>query len=185
MKNMMKTTVVATFLAVAMMIPQKAHAAPIAASSAAFVMNVDKAEKDNRAEIMREFLLQYNSPLANSAETFVREADKNNLDWRLVAAISGVESWFGQRIPPNSYNGWGYGVYGNNVRRFASWDEAITLISSDLRQKYMNKWKATDIHSIGRIYAADPKWSSKVQHFMNKMNVFIEQRERVTLSLSF
>lgn len=184
MKNFYKILLASMFFAVALMIPEKAFATPISASSAAFVHDIDKSEEDNRAVILREFLLQYNSPLADSAETFVREADRNNLDWRLVAAISGVESWFGQRIPPNSYNGWGYGVYGNNVRRFNSWDEAIILISSDLRVKYMNKWKATDVQSIGRIYAADPKWSGKVQHFLNKIDAFIEQRERVTLSLS-
>lgn len=32
--------------------------------------------------------------MANSAETFVVEADKRGLDWRLLAAISGVESAF-------------------------------------------------------------------------------------------
>jgi hypothetical protein len=139
---------------------------------------------DNRAEILRAYLTKYNSPLAPHAKTFVSEADKYNLDWKFVASIAGVESWFGQRIPANSYNGWGWGVYGNNVHRFASWDDGITTISRELRMKYMDKWGAKDIYGIGNRYAADPKWPSKVLHFMNQIEAFAEEYENPSLSIS-
>ncbi len=139
---------------------------------------------DNREEILRAFLEKYNSPLVDSAGTFIEEADKNNLDWKLVVSIAGVESWFGQRIPYNSYNGWGWGVYGDNVIRFASWDEGIKTISKDLRVKYMEKWGAKDVYEIGQIYAADPNWANKVTSFMNKIEAFAEKSEHSTLSIS-
>lgn len=127
---------------------------------------------DNRAAILRAFLEDYDSPLAPHAQTFVEEADKNNLDWKFVVSIAGVESWFGQRIPVNSYNGWGWGVYGDNVKRFASWDEGIVTISTALRTDYMEKRGAKNIYDIGAIYAADPAWANKVMHFMNKIEAF-------------
>src|SRR5579872_3070019 len=74
-------------------------------------------KQDNRAEILHTYLAQYNSPLADHANNIIKEADANNLDWRMVAAISGVESGFGEAIPAYSYNAWGFGVYGTNVRR--------------------------------------------------------------------
>jgi len=129
-------------------------------------------KQDNRAEILRAYLTQYNSPLADHADTFIKEADANNLDWRMVAAISGVESGFGEAIPPYSYNAWGFGVYGANVRRFSSWDDGITVVSTALSQEYMNGRGATNIYQIGATYAASPTWASRVQGYMDAIDQF-------------
>ena len=139
---------------------------------------------DSRVIKLQKYLEQYNSPLAEYADVFVREADKNGLDWKFVAAISGVESTFGKHIPPYSYNGWGWGVYGGNVHRFASWEDAISTISTDLRSKYMNKWGAKDVYSIGRIYAASPTWAVRVESFMNKIEAFDETPDLAALPIS-
>ncbi len=139
---------------------------------------------DKRTEILTAFLKSYGSPLVDSASTFIEEADRNNLDWKLVVSISGVESWFGQRIPPNSYNGWGWGVYGTNVHHFNSWDEGIIEISHSLRSKYMNRWGAKDVYGIGRFYAADPKWAIKVSSFMEKLSYFENKYVSSDLSIS-
>ena len=139
---------------------------------------------DNRAKILEGFLESYESPLAPYAQVFIDEADKNNLDWKLVAAIAGVESWFGQKIPYNSYNGWGYGVYGDNVRLFESWEDGIHVVSTALRDDYLNRWGATNVSEIGAIYAADPNWSNKVQHFIDLMDAYEQNEAEKTLSLS-
>src|SRR6185436_19067607 len=140
-----------------------------AATSAALIPLVESEDTDDIEHIktLQAFLAKKNSPLAPYAKTFVDEAKKNNLDWRLVAAISGLESSFGIHIPTNSYNGWGFGVYGDNVRRFESWDDGITVVSTALRKDYMNKWGATSVAEIGRIYAASPTWAVRVQYFIN------------------
>jgi hypothetical protein len=148
------------------------------------VVEFENAEDEEHVRTLQAFLEKRNSPLAPHAKTFVAEAKKNNLDWRLVAAISGLESSFGLHIPVNSYNGWGYGVYGNNVRRFESWDEGIEVVSAAIRNDYMNKWGATTIPEIGRIYAASPTWAVRVQYFINAIDEFEENQDRTTLALS-
>lgn len=187
-KNMKKLlTFVAVFAlaTTALTIPQKAEANS-ARPSAALIspFDNDKQVVDNRAQILKGFLESYDSPLAPHAQTFIDEADKNGLDWKLVPAIAGVESWFGQRIPYNSYNGWGYGVYGNNVRNFTSWDDGIHVVSTALREDYMDRWGATNVAEIGSHYAADPKWAYKVQHFIDLIEEYEEKENKKTLSLS-
>jgi hypothetical protein len=185
MKNFFSLTVLIFVIIMTFVSPQKADAKTAVTSAVLTTPNeiLEKAE-DNRVEILRDYLESRNSPLAESAKTFVYEADKNDLDWRLVAAISGLESSFGIHIPAYSYNGWGYGVYGNNVRRFSSWDEGVTTVSKALREEYMNKWNAQTIPEIGRIYAASPTWAVRVQYFIDSIDEFEKDQSRTTLALS-
>lgn len=166
------------------LIPQTVHASTISASSAAFNAEYKTVKQDNRVQVLKAYLTKRNSPLVESAATFVAQADKNKLDWKLVAAISGLESSFGKHIPYESYNGWGWGVYGDNVHNFSSWDDGITTISKGLREQYMNKWNATDVYSIGRIYAASPTWADRVTYFMRDIERFEENLTTTTLSIS-
>ncbi len=141
-------------------------------------------KQDNRAKILSAYLEQYNSPLADHAQTFINQADANHLDWKMVAAISGVESDFGEAIPPYSYNAWGFGVYGSNVLGFTSWDDGITVVSTALRQEYMDNRGATNIYQIGATYATDPSWAYKVQGYMDAIDQFAAQSTKPTLSIS-
>jgi hypothetical protein len=139
------------------------------ASSAKIETKLASNASDYRVDVLRGYLQQYDSPLVDNAEDFIRYADLYNLDWRFVAAISGLESTFGKQIPDNSYNGWGYGIYGTNVRYFNSWEDGIKTVSKDLREKYMNTWGANDVYAIGKIYAASPTWAVRVEYFMNRI----------------
>lgn len=141
-------------------------------------------ERDNRVIVLREFLKSYESPLADNAETFVKEADKNNIDWRLVAAISGVESTFAHQLPAHSYNAWGWGIYGDNVYYFRSYDDAISTISAGLRQHYIDKWGAQNVYEIGRFYAASPTWAQRVDLFMKKIELYSQEVALQKLSIS-
>lgn len=142
------------------------------ARASASLRTENGAKTDNRAIILEKFLEKYNSPFADKADIFVREADKNNLDWKFVAAISGIESTFGQRYPQGTYNAWGWGIYGDNMHYFNSWDEAISTISFELRTRYMDKWGATNTYEIGRFYAASPTWAQRVEFFMGQIEEF-------------
>ena len=155
-----------------------------AGSSAALLKTVSEKAPDSRAKILKEFLEKYDSPLAPFSEDFVSIADKYDLDWKLVAAISGVESTFGKQIPINSYNGWGWGIYGDNMIRFSSWTEAIETISKGLRTNYINKWGAKDVYAIGAFYASSPTWASRVTYFMNSIDNFKDQKLATNLSIS-
>lgn len=143
-----------------------------------------KQERDNRAKVLKTYLKKYNSPLADYSDVFIQEADKNDIDWKLVTAISGVESTYGKAIPVNSYNGWGFGIYGNHVLRFGSWEEGIATVSHSLRHDYMNKYGAKDVYEIGSIYAASPTWASRVSYNMSQIQELNDEVEANTLPLT-
>ena len=105
---------------------------------------------------------------------FVAEADRLGLDWKLVAAIAGVESTFGHRVPRNSYNAWGWGIFTGKQDgiHFATWADGITTVSEGLKNRYVNRGAKT-IEQIGRIYAASPTWSRKVNFFLAKIEAFV------------
>lgn len=147
-------------------------AAPEAGQAATLAFH--QVSEDTRVERLRLFLTSYNSPLAGDAEAFVREADKYNLDWKLVAAIAGVESTFGKHIPTNSYNGWGWGVFTGTQDgvHFKDWAEGIAVVSRGLRKNYIDRG-ATTIYEMGWIYAANGNsWASHVRYFVDKIETF-------------
>jgi len=174
-----------SFVFICLLFPQKTNASRNASgSSASLQINLLTKGEDNRAKILKDFLDKYNSPLSPYSNIFIKNADNYSLDWRLVASISGVESTFGKHIPYNSYNGWGWGIYGDNVIYFSSWEEGIETVSKGLRINYINKWKATNVYEIGRIYAASPRWASNVDFFMQKISEFQYQNLADNLSIS-
>lgn len=168
-----------------MLIPQRAFAQTSTDSSSDIQIPViNSTGVDYRVKILSSYLKEQNSPLQPYAGDFVAAADKYNLDWKLVAAISGVESSFGQAIPTNSYNGWGWGVYGDNVIRFKSWKEGIYTVSQGLRERYMDAWGGKDIYEIGAVYASSKAWPSHVDYYLNQIQYFALRNPQDTLSLS-
>ncbi len=125
---------------------------------------------DERVLILQAYLRKYNSPLVNNANDFVEAADTYNLNWKLVAAISGVESTFGKHIP-GGYNAWGWGVYGDQALGFNSWRHGIFTVSEGLRKNYINKGYITP-YEMNRIYAASPRWGGNVAYFLADMDKF-------------
>jgi hypothetical protein len=173
-------------LLISLYLPQTTSASEITSGTSASLQQstfIAKGE-DNRGKILKKFLEKHSSPLVAHSYVFIKHADKYNLDWRLVASISGVESTFGKFIPYNSYNGWGWGVYGENVIYFSSWEEGIETISRGLRENYIDKWGAEDVYAIGSIYAASPRWAGNVAYFMEKITQFQYENQIETLSIS-
>ena len=123
--------------------------------------------KDLRVVKMEKFLAKMNSPLDSEADAFVREADKNGLDYRLLASISGVESTFARNYIEGSYNAYGWG---GGLIYFKSWDEGITKISSDLNTKYAGRGAKT-VDQIAPIYCppSSGSWAFKVKLFMKQI----------------
>ena len=140
----------------------------IADGSAALKTPFEASGFDYRVENLRNFLENYNSPLAVYAEEFVAYADKNDLDYRLVPAISGVESTFGKRIPVGSYNAYGWA---NGDYTFESWEDSISHVSEVLKNKYIDKG-AVSIGQIARIYAPPSStWGKNVSFFVRKIDI--------------
>jgi hypothetical protein len=165
---MNKLILVAAFLyAISLLMPNDVLADYlVVGSSAELKSNQEKNISDNRVKVLKAFLESYNSPLSIYSKNFIDSADKYDLDWRLVPAISGVESTFGKHIPANSYNAYGW-ASGNYI--FKSWEESIDIVSQSLRKDYLNRG-ATSITKIARWYCPpSTSWSWKVQYFMNKL----------------
>jgi len=158
-------------LALATAEPVLANQTPIAGTSA--TPNFVVITPDSRLLQLETYLDSHNSPLSNDADFLIAEADRLNLDWRLVAAIAGAESTFGKHIPSNSYNAWGWAIYTGmqDGKHFASWKDGITTVSEGLRYRYIDRGART-IEQIGRIYAASPRWSSNVHFFLKEIELF-------------
>lgn len=147
-----------------------------AAVSASLKSQAQTDSKANKIIILKAYLNKQKSPLAPYAEIFVESADKYNIDWKLLPAITGIESSFGKHIPYLSYNG--YGWCGGNCY-FASWEESIETVTAALRQKYYNRGLDTP-HKIGPVWAPpSTTWAGKVSYFMKD----IENFENASLEL--
>lgn len=139
---------------------KEAHKAAVLVSSV--------PQRDSRVIRLESYLRIKNPELAGKAAFFVEQADNFGLDWKLVAAISGVESTFCRFIPQGSYNCWGWGIPTGTSSGigFSSFEDGIAAVSEGIRTKYLNKG-LLNVEDIGSVYAASPHWSGKVRYFIN------------------
>lgn len=93
--------------------------------------------QDGRVTALQKFFNDYESPLEPHAELIVTLADKYGMDYRLIPAIAMKESTLCHKIPKNSHNCWGYGIYGDKVTRFENYEEAINTVSKGLGERYV------------------------------------------------
>ncbi len=125
-----------------------------------------KAKKDDRAAILKKFLTSRNSPMAKDSDKLVQIADKYNLDWKLLPAIAGVESHYGQAIPSGSYNPYGWN---NGGAYFKDWGQASETVASGIRNRYAPTGEVNP-YRIGPTYAANPAWASHVASYMYQLD---------------
>lgn len=155
----------------------RVYAVPVADAAASLV--VSERQADWRVAKLEAFLSSHGSPMTAQASVFVSEADRLNLDWRLVAAIAGVESTFGKHVPGGSYNGWGWGIPtgARSGVGFENWEHGITTVSEGLKTRYVDRGAVT-VEQIGRIYAASPRWAGNVRFFIAKIDAFAPKGAR-------
>lgn len=129
---------------------------------------VDPAVKDKRVAILKAFFRRHDSPLYEHAEFVVKVSDDNGLDYRLIPAISMQESGACKVIPINSYNCWGWGIYGNTITRFSSYPEALDTVARGLKKYYIDKGLRTP-EEIMRKYnpSSNGSWAFGVNTFIN------------------
>ena len=130
----------------------------------------DIGYKDSRAQKINEVFKAFNCPLEGMGDVFVTEADKNDIPWWLVAAVAFQESGCGKKTPKvngeESYNAWGWGVYGNNTHSFDNWARGIETVSDYFSQKFYSKG-VTDLCDIMKIYTppSNGSWCFGVGEF--------------------
>ncbi len=125
----------------------------------------------NRARVLEQFFAQFESPLQSNAQTFVGVADKYGLDYRILPAISCIESTCGKYIVPGSYNPFGWGIYGGKVTTFESFDQAIERVGRGISENYVARGYDT-LQEMAPIYTPSNhvKWLASVTFFMNEMD---------------
>lgn len=143
-----------------------------ATTGTAQILGYSVVAGDARSLLLERFLTRYQSPMASYADLIVKEADTNNLDFRLVVAIAMCESNLGKKMPlKDSYNAWGIAVYTGTKtgKEFDSWPHAISWVSRYIKETYVDKG-ITDLKDIGAIWAPPSiengySWTNCVEKF--------------------
>ncbi|MBU1557931.1 glucosaminidase domain-containing protein [Patescibacteria group bacterium] len=118
-----------------MFIPMLSMSSPILALYQQFIVpqnqdatvEISVSINEERAEKIDAYYAQRDMPLEGYGAKMVAEAEKNNIDWRLIPAIAIKESTAGKFAC--GYNPFGWG---SCKIKFNSWDHAIETIAYNL-----------------------------------------------------
>ncbi len=121
----------------------------------------EDALKAKKIEDIRKYLTKRGAPLAANAKDFVEAADMYGIDYRLVAAISIIESSGGlHNFKP--YNAWGWGSYS-----FKNFKEGIYTVSKGLGGYYSRGLDTPNEISVYYCPPSASSWAGKVSYVMN------------------
>lgn len=158
--------------------PLAHHLSPLVAVSqgSSQILDITVVPGDARALLLQKFLEKYGAPLSSYANSFVENADRYSIDYRLLASISMCESLGGKHVPEkDGYNPFGIAVYtGQNFgKKFTTWDHAIEWASKYIKDRYIDQG-LTDLIQIGARWAPPSvekgnSWANCVQSFMNQI----------------
>ncbi len=134
---------------------------------------------DTRAAKIDGVFSSYDCPLTGLGQKFVDEADKNNIPFWLVAAVSFQESSCGKKVPgigkemAPSYNAWGWAVYGDKVQGFKSWEHGIEVVSEYMNERFFSRG-TTELCEIMKTYTPPSKgsWCAGVGFFQNAIEQY-------------
>lgn len=134
------------------------------------------SKRVDREKVLKSFFSKLNSPLEPHSKKFVEIADTYGLDYRLLPAISCMESTCGKRMIPESYNPFGWGIYGNTYVSFVSFDEAIETVGRELTENYIMRGLDTP-SKIAPVYTPPnhTNWLNGVNYFIGVIQSLEEQ----------
>jgi|SRR3989344_1755717 len=143
-------------------------AIPTAANALAYRIN----QEDARIESIREFLTRYDSPLAPYAEHIVAASDIYGIDYKLLPSIAMQESNLCKKMPKDSHNCWGFGIYGKKVTTFDSYPQAIETVSKVLARDYVRKGLVLPKEIMTKYTpSSNGSWANSVSFFMNSLEI--------------
>ncbi len=147
--------------------PKFAYAALPAASG---TLRTSIGEKDARLTVVKDFLKRYKSDLFPYADNIIYSADKYGIDYRLIPAIAMQESNLCKKAPKDSYNCWGFGIYGKKVTKFDNYEEAIDTVTKTLARKYKDNGLETPEQIMSKYTpGSNGSWADGVNHFMDQL----------------
>ena len=128
--------------------------------------------KDARITAVENFFSYYKSALTPYAKDVVAAADKYAIDYRLIPAIAMQESTLCKKTPKNSFNCWGFGIYGKKVTKFKNYKEGIETVTKTLATKY----KASGLETPEQIMSkynpvSTGTWALGVANYMARLQV--------------
>lgn len=132
---------------------------------------------DARAERIDSIFNKYKCPIKGYGKTFVQEADKNKIPYWLVAAIAFQESSCGKNTPivngDDTYNLYGWGVWGPHVYKFDSIEEGIAVVSKYMNTKFISKG-IREPCDIMKVYTppSNGSWCMGVKFFRDEILEF-------------
>ncbi len=127
-------------------------------------------EIDKKSGKIYRFLKHRKSPLAPHAQYIVKTAEKFKIDYRLVTAISIVESSGGLRAY-RPYNAWGWGGSAGAFT-FKNWEDGIFTVSRGLSRYYANGANTPDRIAPAYNPHTPKEWARKVNFLMNQIEQF-------------
>lgn len=127
---------------------------------------------DARPEIIRQYLNKYESPLEPYSNLIVNLSDQYNFDYRWLVAIAQQESGLCLHIPENSYNCWGWGIYGDKVTRFDSYEDALRRIAPQFTKIFLKGSHSLDPAEVMKTYTppSDGSWANGVSTFFDNLD---------------
>jgi hypothetical protein len=125
---------------------------------------------DARGEIIKDYLINYNSPLEPYAYLIVNTADKYGLDFRLITAIAQQESNLCKNYPEGTFNCWGWGIHSLGTLGFSSFEEGIEEVSKGLKENYIKEGYVTpEIIMTKYTPLSNGSWAKGVTQFLSDM----------------
>jgi len=128
------------------------------------IITQEEVARKEKAGLIDAYFKDHDAPLEGYGMKFVLEAEKNDLDWRLLPAISMRESTGGKhacKSVPNSVFG-----YGSCKMSFDSIDKSIEVVAASLGGNNPNTARHYDNKTVKQILK---KYNSIIPNYTNQV----------------
>lgn len=122
---------------------------------------------DPRTVRLKHFFSSLHCPVSYLSADFVRAADENELDWRLLPSISVIESGGGKAYKNNNLFGWANGEY-----LFPSLNAGIHHVAYALGRSAL--YRNRDIPGKLHLYNPNEEYATNVMTVMNRISPVVQ-----------
>jgi hypothetical protein len=135
---------------------------------------VATADSDPRTVRLKQFFASLHCPVSYLSAEFIRAADENGLDWRLLPSISVIESGGGKAYKNNNLFGWANGDYLFPTLKSGIHEVAFKLGKGRI---YRNRDVLAKLH----LYNKNEDYATNVMTVMNRISPVVHL-EKVNVS---